>query len=117
MAVMDRNRRMRQWGATIRALRRSRGLTQRDLGELLGVGAPTICRWELGRMAPRNHHKLVLAEVLDVDMDVLFPRDTRWTGDRPERRSGTAPAVAGYGIRPPALGPGDVRRPGEPGGH
>lgn len=43
-------------GAKIRKLRLSRGLSQPDFGELCGVNANTVCRWEKGKVTPADSH-------------------------------------------------------------
>ena len=39
---------------TLRAARRSRGLSQEDLGERLGVTAVAVQAWEVGRAKPHS---------------------------------------------------------------
>ena len=41
-------------GETIAAMRKSLGLTQQQLAELLGVALATVARWEIGAHAPRG---------------------------------------------------------------
>lgn len=49
-------------------------LTQKGLGELLDppVHQTTVARWESGDMEPRLRYKQQLADVLGVDIRVLF---------------------------------------------
>lgn len=64
---------LRLWGQNIRECRLALGMTQYQLADLLHVRQPTVFRWERGQMEPRRHHKQRLAEVLHVDVRVLFP--------------------------------------------
>ena len=51
---------------TLRDLRLRRYLTQKELGELLGVSEQTIVSWETARRAPRLRNIRKLAEVFEV---------------------------------------------------
>lgn len=51
-------------GATIRALRKARGLTQRELAEALGVSETTIRHWEHNRRHPGSARRAI--EVVQV---------------------------------------------------
>ena len=54
----DRGYRWKELGARIREARKQVGITQRRLGELVGVRSHTVWCWEAGRMKP-NHENLV----------------------------------------------------------
>jgi DNA-binding transcriptional regulator YiaG len=43
------------WGATLKKLRESRGLTQETAAELLKVPLDTYQNWEQGRSAPADY--------------------------------------------------------------
>ena len=49
----------REAGARLRAARREQGLSQHQLGEILGVGKGAVCHWEQGRV-PYDLNKLSL---------------------------------------------------------
>jgi len=56
-------------GKTIRSLRQSRGLTQGQLAELLGVSRVTVSDWERGRASPRSEVVFDrIQEVLGLDV-------------------------------------------------
>lgn len=38
----------------LKAIRKSRGMTQRDVGERMGIDANVISNWEMGIRTPRN---------------------------------------------------------------
>lgn len=63
-------------GSKIENLRKSRGLTQRELGELLGVSPSTIGMYEQNRRTPRGPILSLLAKVLDVSVDFLINEDS-----------------------------------------
>lgn len=48
-------------------------MSQARLAELLKVTQQSVSDWELGRMAPRDDMRLAIAEVLHMDVQVLFP--------------------------------------------
>lgn len=56
----------------IRHLREARGLTQKELGELIGVGDKAVSKWETGRGLPDISVLGLLAEALGVSMSELF---------------------------------------------
>ena len=51
----------------LKALRRRKHLTQKELGTLVGVKDQTIQLWESGTMQPRREHIPKLAEALGLD--------------------------------------------------
>lgn len=55
----------------LRHARRSLGLTQRQLGDELGVSHRTILRWERGRTSPVPQQILAIAGLLRPDDDTL----------------------------------------------
>ena len=56
----------------IRALRDERGLTQRELGALIGVSDKAVSSWELGTKMPRRGALARLAEVLQISPATLM---------------------------------------------
>ena len=66
--------------ATITRLRKERGLTQEQLGQLVGVSAQAVSKWEKGG-APDVDLLPVLADRLGVSMDALFGRAEPSTAD------------------------------------
>ncbi len=50
-------------------------LTQKELGELLGVTTTSICNWEKGRKKPTSENLYNLSKVLDADMNYLIGKD------------------------------------------
>lgn len=72
---------LRQWGENIRTFRRVKD--RRDgippekgmqrMAEHLEVTVATVSRWETGKAAPTDDHKVEIAEYLEVDVRSLFP--------------------------------------------
>ncbi|WPB56655.1 helix-turn-helix transcriptional regulator [Xylophilus sp. GOD-11R] len=59
-------------GAAVAGLRRERGMTQRQLAELSGLGQSTLARFESGRVAEFGSRKLLrLMEVLGVELSFV----------------------------------------------
>lgn len=63
-------------GEKIRAARKRKGLTQKQLGELCGIAEPTIRRYELGKLNPKMETLIKIAEPLGVNWDELTSVDT-----------------------------------------
>ena len=59
-------------GERIKAARKVRGLSQEDLGDLLGVSFQAVSSWETGKFIPDSDHLAALARVLDLSLDALF---------------------------------------------
>lgn len=64
---------LRQWGSNIKRGRKLLNLTQSALAERVGVEQPTVARWEAGRRAPSDRHKVLVATELHQDVHQLFP--------------------------------------------
>lgn len=58
----------------IKVFREAKGLSQRALGEMVGVSQTSICEYETGRKYPRMRTLNQLADVLDTDIDTLLGR-------------------------------------------
>ena len=59
-------------GAFLSALRKSKGLTQRELAEMLNVSDKAVSRWERDECAPDLTLIPVLAEIYDVTCDEIL---------------------------------------------
>ncbi len=62
-------------GRRVRAARRAKDLTQKQLGAALGVSSAAVARWEGGEDFPPGEKLPALARELGEPIDVLFPRD------------------------------------------
>lgn len=56
----------------ISTLRRERGLSQKELGDMLGVSNKAVSKWENGESLPKTSTMLKLAELLDIDGNELI---------------------------------------------
>ncbi len=56
----------------VRELRSERGLTQANLGEIVGLTRQSIIAIEKGRFTPSIHTALMLAAALNTTVDELF---------------------------------------------
>lgn len=85
-----------QLNQTIAALRKEKGLTQEQLGQLVGVSAQAVSKWEKGG-APDVELLPVIADTLGVTLDTLFGRSaekaedisqvlSRWLEDVPAEK-------------------------------
>lgn len=53
-------------------LRRERGMNQKELGEILGVGQTTVSAWETGKNEPDYKSIRSMAEMFEVSADYLL---------------------------------------------
>lgn len=58
----------------IRLLRKSRKMTQADLGELLGLGPGAVGNYERGGADPSLEHLIKMADFFEVSVDYLIGR-------------------------------------------
>jgi len=56
----------------ITELRKNKKISQKELGELLGVAQNTVCNWENGRREPEYEMLLKLANFFGVSTDYLL---------------------------------------------
>ena len=52
------------------------GLTQRELGERIGISGPAVAMWETGENRPSLTNLEKLADVLGVSIDAILGRDS-----------------------------------------
>ncbi len=64
-------------GVNIKRKRDSMGITQRELGELLGVSDTIVCRWEKGVLKPDVNDIPAIARILDISIEELFGKDDK----------------------------------------
>ena len=68
-------------GGLIRAARKAKNLTQKQLGELSGIAEPTIRRYELGKLNPKYETLQSIATALEIPVWQLIPA----TDQEPDR--------------------------------
>lgn len=59
-------------GERVRSIRKSKNLTQKQLGELSGIAEPTIRRYELGKLNPKYETLAKIAKALAVSTEFLY---------------------------------------------
>ena len=59
-------------GAFLKELRREKGITQEQLGEMLGVSGRTVSRWETGFNMPDLSILIELAEYYEVEIKEIL---------------------------------------------
>lgn len=59
-------------GELIREARKKKGLTQRELGDLLGMSDVGVAQWEKGQRNPRLETRQRIAKALDIDVTALM---------------------------------------------
>jgi transcriptional regulator with XRE-family HTH domain len=72
----DPAKRIRQrQGATIRKIRKMRGLSIQALAEGVDVSPGAVSQWETGRYTPRQDVQVRIAKTLDVPWSMVFGLD------------------------------------------
>ena len=77
-------------GAFLAVLRKSKGYTQKQLAEQLGVSDKTVSHWERDESAPDISVLPVLADIFCVTVDELL-RGEKNTAGEPAQNSGLSP--------------------------
>lgn len=60
------------FGKKLKELRTEKGLSQKEMSKRLLIAVSTYANWEQGRTEPSLYHLIMLAIVLNVDMNTLF---------------------------------------------
>ena len=60
----------------LRKLRKAAGLTQRELGNRIGVSPQAVTQWETGIKCPSVSNLTKLADVLGTTTDAILGRDS-----------------------------------------
>ena len=64
---------MAMTGENIRAMRRARGLSEKDLQQIFGFGTPqAIYKWQQGTALPTVDNLVLLASVFEVPMEKIL---------------------------------------------
>lgn len=58
----------------LRELRKERGLTLRELGDVINTSNQNISNWEVGRSSPNIKYLTALADYFNVSIDYLVGR-------------------------------------------
>ena len=68
---------------TLRILRKNKGLSMKELGEIIGVAESTISQYETGKREPDFETLLKLGEFFNVSVDYLLRGDSLSEGKAP----------------------------------
>ena len=60
------------YGLMIQQLRKGRKMSQKELGDHLGIGVSTISMWESEKREPDLTHLMAIAELFDVSADYIL---------------------------------------------
>ncbi len=63
-------------GMRLKEVRKSKGYTQNDLAQKIGVSKVTICGYESGKRVPSLDTFVQLLDILEVEPNYLLGRDT-----------------------------------------
>ena len=96
---MQKNLLSRYIGRQIRRYRDLKGMTQKELGDKIGVKHNTISSYESGTNLPEGNTLFAIANVLEISIDAFFPdnESRKETTMLPIYKNGE---VDGYGIIP-----------------
>lgn len=75
-----------EMGAIITEYRKSKGLTQEELANRLGVTAPTVNKWERGHSLPDIMLLAPLARALEISLDTLLAFESEMTTEEVDQR-------------------------------
>ena len=64
----------KSFGYRLASLRSEKGLTGKQLGELVGANKSIVAQWESGRNYPNNEKLIKLADIFGVTIDYLMGR-------------------------------------------
>jgi transcriptional regulator with XRE-family HTH domain len=59
-------------GVRLKSLRKNRGMTQKDLADILGVQKSTISQYETNVNSPSDEIKILMARFFNVSLDYLI---------------------------------------------
>ena len=60
---------------SIKSVREAKGITQKQLADLVGVQQGAVAQWETGKTAPRFERILAIANALECKIDDLVRKD------------------------------------------
>lgn len=74
-------------GERIKELRKSKKMSQSELGKFIGVSQTTVTAWENGRAEPSSSYVAKLATFFNVSTDYLLGRDPKEDDEKPLTRN------------------------------
>ncbi len=73
----------------VKELRKSRGLSQKDIGKLIGVTKVSVCGYENGTRTPSLESLELLADIFEVSTDYLLGRELYVVSDKVNKYVGS----------------------------
>jgi transcriptional regulator with XRE-family HTH domain len=74
-------------GNRVKEARKSKGLSQQELGDMLGVSKVSVCGYETGTRIPTLENFLQLIDILDLTPDYLLGREVNVVAEDTEEYS------------------------------
>ena len=71
-------------GYRIKEARKSKGLSQQQLGDMLGVSKVSVCGYETGTRIPTLDNFVQLIEILDLTPDYILGREVSVVAENEE---------------------------------
>lgn len=78
---MNKEELARYVGDKIKYYRKKKKLTQKELGEIIGVKHNTVSDYERGEISPEQDSLFSLSDALDISVDDLFPERNKGTNE------------------------------------
>lgn len=75
------------YGEMIQSLRKRHKMSQKELGDMLGIGVSSISMWEAGKREPSLAHLMAMSDLFGVSTDfILFGKsdDRKFSKDEAE---------------------------------
>ena len=79
----------------IKEIRKSKKLTQGELGALVGVSAAAVSQWEIGKSNISYNFAVELSDALGVSVDYLLGKENTFTGNELKKEPGARSPVVG----------------------
>ena len=79
----------------IKEIRKSKKLTQGELGALVGVSAAAVSQWEIGKSNISYNFAVELSDALGVSVDYLLGKENTFTGNELKKEPGARIPVVG----------------------
>jgi transcriptional regulator with XRE-family HTH domain len=80
-----------EFGKRLRAARRAKGRSQREIAELFGVKRESVALWESGRTMPQAGKLRRLAAYLGISLDALVASEKMVVSGKPDKTSQGTP--------------------------
>ena len=97
-AVLKKNKKERSdVMESLKVLRKKRGLTQKELGKILGLDSTSVSKYELSKRIPSLRNAFKLANFFNVPIEEIFPefgRRSLYPGRESKLKGGVGGGIA-----------------------